>query len=85
MRAGKAPSHVAAIGVHPFAYHPELRFEIARHGLETVGIDCERSAKNHERRAVFGGADCLFDGEASDGLDRNANRLDDFAQLIERA
>src|SRR6266700_3010907 len=73
------------MGMDAIADQPQHRFEISRGCLEGFGIDGERCAENHERRSIFRGADGLFDGEAPHSLDRNANRVDDFAQLIERA
>ena len=59
--------------------------EVARGGLEGVGIDRERSAEDDERGAVFRATQRLFEGEATDGLDGHVDRLDDFAELVHRA
>ena len=59
--------------------------EVARGGLEGVGIDRERSAEDDERGAVFRATYRLFEGEATDGLDGYVDCLNDFAELVHRA
>jgi len=60
-------------------------FEVARGGLEGVGVDRERSPEHDERGAVFRTAHGLFEREPADGLDGDVDRLDDLAELVQRA
>jgi len=74
-----------AVSVDLVADETQGCFEIAGGGAEGVGVDGKRGADDDKRRAVAGRIDGLFDGQAADGLDRNGDGLDDFAEAIERA
>ncbi len=73
------------VGVDLLADEAQGGFEVARGGLEGVGIDGQRGAEDDERGAVFRATDRLLEGEAADGLDGDVDRLDDFTELVHRA
>ena len=63
---GKLPADFdVTVGVDLLADEAQGGLEVARGGLEGVGIDRERSAEDDERGAVFRAAHGLFEGEAT--------------------
>ena len=71
--------------MHGLTDHAEGGFEITVGGFEGVGVDGEGSSEDDEGSAVLGALDGLFQTEAADGLHGDFDRVDDLAELVERA
>jgi len=69
--------------MHGLADESQGSFEIAVGGAKGVGVNGERGTQYDQRSPVGRAFHRLFQGEASDGLNRYRYGIDDFAELVE--